>query len=153
MNKRDKALMWTIIVLVLSLFSVVFVASFRLASIETNYNNLAESIKNIKSIDGIDGKDGKPGLNGSNGVDGVNGTNSISEHLKETFYVPLPPEKGVKGDDGKNGVDGESQQIQINPTTKDLEVKRSSERFWTVLVPCSELIKSCPGVTIGIGDE
>lgn len=153
MSKKEKLILVAILLFVISLFAIVFYASFRIASIETNYQNLADSIKNIKVINGIDGQDGKPGLNGSNGINGsngVNGINAISTNTIERHYVQLPPEQGR---DGQNGADGPSTDIQLNPQTRDLETKKSNEKFWTVLIPCSELLRSCPDVTLGIGNE
>lgn len=155
MDKKNKALLITILTLVVLLFCAVFYASFQIASIQTNYDNLAESVKNIKVIDGVDGNDGKDGKNGIgiNGLDGKNGVDSLSTHTIETYYVHPPAEKGEKGADGEKGKDAPIQEIQINPETKDLQIKKSTDRYWTTLIPCSELLKQCPDVVIGIGDE
>lgn len=150
MDKKDKLILGAILLLVIFLFGIVIFASFRIASIETNYQNLATSVKNIQVVNGKDGIDGENGLDGSNGLNGLNGKDAISTQTIEKYFTQLPPEKG---EDGKAGKDAQEIQIQINPETKDLETKKSDERYWTLLVPCVELLRSCPNTTIGIGNE
>lgn len=152
MDKKSKIILFLILGSVILLFGIVFYASYQIASIKTNYDNLAESVKNIKVINGINGKDGNDGKNGY-GINGTNGKDSISTITKEIYYVQPPPQKGESGRDGKAGKDAEVQQIQINPETKDLETKMSGERYWTTLIPCAELLRTCPSVTVGIGNE
>ena len=156
MDKKSKVILFLILGSVILLFAIVFYASYQIASIKTNYDQLAESVKSIKVINGIDGTDGKPGLNGSNGYDGLNGVDgkdSVSTSIKETFYMQLPAKQGEKGKDGVEGAEGPSTEIQLNPTTKDLETKKSNEKFWTTIIPCAELLRSCPNVTVGTGNE
>lgn len=145
MDKKAKILLFVILSLVVFLAALVFFASYKIASIETQYKNLADGVRNIKVINGIDGEDGKPGLNGSNGINGKNGSDSLSTETVERFYIQQPPEKGEPGQPGK---DAPIQETRLNPETKDLETKTTSDRFWKTLIPCVELLRSCPGETI-----
>lgn len=145
MDKKAKILLFVILSVVVLLAVLVFFASYKIASIETQYKSLAEGVKNIKVIDGVNGNDGKNGLNGSNGLNGRDGNDSLSTHLIEKIYVQPPAEIGKTGEKGADGKDAPIQEIQINPDTKDLETKSTNDRFWKTLIPCAELLKSCPG--------
>lgn len=148
MDKRAKILLSVILSLVALLAVLVFFASYKIASIETQYKNLAEGVRNIKVINGIDGSDGKNGLNGSNGLNGKDGNDSLSTHLVEKIYLQPPAEIGKTGEKGADGKDAPTQEIQINPETKDLETKSTNDRFWKTLVPCAELLRTCPSEVI-----
>jgi len=126
----------TISVVVLIVFSI-FNLSLSVKSNE-RYESLRESIdaKTNKTIV-YNGKDGR---NGSNGVDGINAV-SFSVTQLTIKEVPLVGKDGL---DGKNGVDAPVQQLRVNPDTKDIENRLSSDKYWGTLVVCSEYRIECP---------
>lgn len=123
--------------------------SYKVATIETSIHVIANQKQVIPQvINGIDGKDGARGITGKNGLDGKNGKDSQSTYLKEVFYTPTDVIKGEKGDPGVAGKDAPVQEIRINPETKNLETKTTADRYWFIIVSCSEMLKSCPGDSI-----
>lgn len=152
-NNRSKIELILLLLIIAILTVGVYFVTYKVSTLENGLNNLAELQKvQPKVINGIDGQDGKDGINGKNGIDGQNGIDSKSTYIKETYYTPI---QGPKGESGEDGKDGEEQFIRINPITKDLETKKSSDSFWFTLVPCSELLKSCPAPILNgiVGNE
>ncbi len=143
MDKKTRLLFVTMLILIALLVFGALWLSQKVVSLENSTNNIAVQLKNIRlpvAINGQDGKDGEQGITGKSGVDGKDGQNAVSVFNTETFYIDRP----TNGIDGQQGPAGPTQDIRINPDTKDLETKPSDSSFWQVLVPCSELLRSCP---------
>ncbi len=137
-----------LVLIALLVFSALWLSQ-KVVSLENSTNNIASQLQNFKlpiAINGQDGKDGAQGLTGKSGIDGKNGNDSVSTYTKEVFYVDQPTNglNGTNGAQGEQGPAGPVQQTRLNPETKDLEMKYSSSPFWEVLIPCSELLRTCP---------
>lgn len=96
------------------------------------------------------GKDGETPVKGVDYFDGANGINAMSYTVNTTVVkeVPLigrPGSDGKDGKDGENGKDAPIQELRVNSFTGDVETKLSSDVFWRVMIPCSELKVGCPG--------
>lgn len=150
MDRKSKLIVLLLLLVVCLLTVLVSFATYKVATIETAMNNLANQKQMIpKVINGIDGKDGEPGLSikGNAGEDGRNGTDSISTStvIEKIIYVP---EKGKEGSPGKDGLNAPVQEIRINPETKNLESKKNTDRYWVTMINCIDLLKVCPGEII-----
>ena len=134
-----KGKLLTASVVVLALFSVFNYIQ------DLSSNQKYEELK--QSVDDKTNKvivyNGKDGVNGTNGVDGINAVSfSITElRIKE---VPLVGTPGKDGVDGLNGADGPAQAIRVNPDTKNIENKYTTDKYWITLVECSEYRLECP---------
>lgn len=144
MDKKSKLILALLLFIIALLAIFVGFISYKVATIENSIHSLA-SQKQITPmvVNGIDGKDGisikgDPGSNGNDGQDSL----STSTVIEKTFYTP------TAGPEGKAGKDAASQEIRINPETKDLEAKREDVSFWSTIIPCSELLRVCPVETI-----
>lgn len=148
MDKKGKITLSLLLVIIALLSVGVYYLSYKVSTIESSLIQIANDAKNTPIVvNGVDGVDGRDGLNGFNGKDGTNGVNSISTHTKEVYYTPIEGPIGPKGDDAVQ------QEIRINPETKDLESKTSKDRYWLTLIPCVELLRSCPQETSIEGEK
>lgn len=78
------------------------------------------------------------------GEKGDPGQTTIIENNTTVYRTEtIKGEKGDPGEAGEKGADAPTLQVQLNPDTKDLEYKYSTDTFWTVLVPCKQLMKDC----------
>jgi hypothetical protein len=142
MDNKSKLILGLILLIILLLALGVFFLSYKIATIENLTKNIAEVQKvQPKVINGTDGKDGNHGANGVDGLNGRDGSDSLSTHRIETFYTPIAGPQGIQGEKGQ---DGATQQVRLNPETKNLESKSSNEKFWNIIIPCAELLKDCP---------
>lgn len=138
-NKVIVALVASVILLAIGFMALL---TYKVATLENNNKNLA--VKFELALDKInkleDGKDGYTPIKGvdySDGKDGVNGKdgkNSVSTHTSETI---VRQEQIALFKD-----------VRINPETKSLEAKLSTDQFWEILIPCEELLVGCPLATI-----
>ncbi len=146
MDKKSKLILALLLIIIALLAFGVYYLSYKVATIENSIQNIADvqklAPKIINGKDGVDGKNGSDGVAGLDGRNGVDGIDSKSTYIEKTFYTPIP------GPQGEPGKDAPVQEIRINPDTKNLESKSSSDRYWYTLVPCSQLLKSCPTDTI-----
>ena len=112
-----------------------------------NTQGLQNSIENNPSkIVYVQAKDGYTPIKGIDYFDGAAGINSVSFSTTNTTVkeVPLIGETGKSGLNGLDGKDAPYQSVRINKDTGDLESKMSDEKFWIVLITCSELKVECP---------
>lgn len=147
MDKKSKLTLTLLLVIIALLSAGVYYLSYKVSTIESSLVNIAKDAKSRPMvINGVDGTDGVDGI-AVDGKDGRDGVDSVSTHTKEVYYTPLAGPPGAKGEDA------EQQEIRINPDTKDLESKKSKERYWSTLIPCIELLKSCPETEIATEGE
>lgn len=143
MDKKGKVTLALLLVIIALLSIGVFYLSYKVSTIESSITEIAENSKQkispIKPVDGKDGVNGTNGLDGIAGKNGLNGKDSASTHTKEIIYTPVP------GPQGESGKPADSDTVRVNPATGDLEKKKESDFFWTTMVPCSNLLKVCPG--------
>lgn len=93
---------------------------------------------------GAIGQPGPQGLQGIQGETGDPGQTTIIENNTTVIQKePIVGEKGAKGDKGEKGEPAPRIEIQLNPATRNLEVKYSDTDLWNVLVPCEQLLRSC----------
>ena len=146
MDKKSKLILALLLIIIALLAFGVYFLSYKVATIENSIQNIADvqklAPKVINGQDGADGKNGSDGVAGLDGRNGINGLDSKSTYVEKTFYTP------VAGPQGEPGKDAPAQEIRVNPETKDLETKKTNDGFWFTLIPCSQLLKSCPTDTV-----
>ena len=139
---------------------VAVLVLFNVVSILGNAQSDAQSKQTLQSIQGqldeipkepivYNGRDGKTpqaGIDYPLPKNGANGTNSISFVTTQTIVkeVPLLGEKGDTGATGEPGKDAPTQQLRVNTDTKNLENKLSDEKYWKVLLYCTDYRNECP---------
>jgi len=147
MDKKSKLILALLLFIVVLLALFVAFISYKVATIESSINNLASQKQVLpKVINGTNGVDGVNGVSikgeiGDNGRDGKD-SHSTNTVIERNFYTP------VVGPEGKPGKDGASSELRLNPETKDLEAKSNKDKFWNTLIPCSDLMRVCPGEII-----
>lgn len=143
MSKRDKILIALALFGILCLALITYFVSDKIATLQTTITNIAQIQKLKPNVyNGTDGKDGESikGADGLNGVDGKNGQDSQSTYIERNTIEQVP----LAGTEGQPGKDAPMQETRINPETGDLETRMENDAFWNVLIPCDQLMKSCP---------
>lgn len=144
MQKRDKAIIGLMLVIIALLAIGVFSLTNKIATLENSIQTIANTKQlPVPAPTVINGKDGLSikGDNGEKGNTGENGKDSIS--TREYFETKIIEQQPIKGDTGAPGKDAPEQEIRLNESTGNLESKKSDKKFWTVLIPCEKLIVSC----------
>lgn len=89
------------------------------------------------------GPRGDVGPIGPQGLQAAPTQPTVIENQTTITQPAIQGPQGDKGEPGEKGDPGVGIQIQVNPLTKDLEYRYDGDTFWNILIPCSELIKSC----------
>lgn len=145
-RRLNKQFAITWFLLLLTMFAVLYVTA---ANPRTETHNFVG--QQGPKGDSIVGPIGQPGesIRGKDGRDGVDGKTTIIENSTTIYRTETI--RGEKGDVGEKGAPGEkgqdapTLQVQVNPETKDLEYKYSTDTFWTVLVTCNQFMRECDG--------
>jgi len=154
MSTSKKIIYVLVLTVIFLLVILVSFITYKVATIENSLNIIIQQQDSLKVIKGINGKNGYTPIKGIDyfdGAPGKDGTNAISTNTvveKDTTTVqevPLQGTQGAQGEPGTPGKDAPELEIQIDPTTGNLETKYSTDAIWNTLVPCQQLLVSCPG--------
>jgi len=132
-------------------------------SLQSQIQELKDSVNNkTNKVVVYEGKDGYTPVKGKDFFDGKNGVNAVSYSVTNTQVkeVPLVGQVGQSAYDiwvdmGNIGTKTDfieslkaqpapELQPQVDPETKDLQFKLSTDKYWHTVVECKEYRLECP---------
>lgn len=133
---RQFAVTWFL--LLLTILAVLYMALAK-PRVET-HNLVGQQGPQGESIVGPIGPAGES-VKGKDGKDGLPGQQTVIENQTTVYHTETV--KGEKGDPGLPGEAAPVLQIQVNPESRNLEYKYSTDTFWSTLLRCEELLIGC----------
>lgn len=153
MDTKGKVIFGLVLFILALLCVVTYIFTYKIATLQNSILNLEEaeaqipaSIKKqvadlqtsqVSSPVIIQGAQGPQGIQGAQGVKGNTGNTGATGASGASVV-------GQTGATGPAGKDAPTLQIQVDPTTGNLEDKYSTDTLWNTLVTCNQLLVSCP---------